>query len=942
MRVQQHLEPVQGSRDIAPPPDSALLHGAVLRPPSLLWNGCRYTGPTLTEIDMEAARQVPGVVDVIVLNNFIGVVASQPRQALHARAQIRSEWRQAPEPSRLQISAKSDTPGTPPAAAPLEAPDAGDPYAWPEPSAPSSWAIAHFDGQTLTVWTANPHSPGLKDELGLICNLPLASIALLPNGQRPVDGHDVAVDAALLSLGVRQAVRVQQDGTPPEAPAQWRFLPKDDSQPAPEGIRQSRAVSNRYLHDRPSIAALLCGFEQDNRPTTLEVRTDYTPQADSHSVAPQDVPVSGRAGNAAGQIFAGESYIDELARLRGEDPVEARLRQLDDPRGRSLIRSVAQQARWSDTRTPGTGKGFAYTHVIDNSQEPPRKVWAAWVAEVAVDGESGHIDLTRITVGHDAEEVEQQAHTSLKLEDRLQQAAAGLLQHQPQFDDWDTEAAPASRAVSLPKVDLVAQDHALNPAVSWSRHAELPAAAAIANAIYDATGVRFRQPPFNGSIEQVRRKAPARKLSYALLGGIAATAAGLLVAALPWRSAIAPATVDTSLYSNAAIERGRLVAAAGDCIVCHTAPGGIDNAGGRPLETPFGTVYTTNITPDRETGIGAWSYAAFERAMREGIHRDGRRLYPAFPYTAFAKMSDADMQALYAYLMTREPVSSSPPPTRLDFPYNLRPMLAGWNLLFHRNERYTPDPERSTLWNRGAYLVQGAGHCAACHSPRNALGAEKSDGLNFLGGGFADGWEAPALNSLSKAPIPWTEDSLYDYLRTGYSSLHGVAAGPMAPVVRSMAELPDSDVRAVAHYLASLSSPEAQTAPLAVQAAILEDAGRNNPAAMTHPGDTLFEGACAVCHDARGGPPLFGARPSLALNSNLHSAVPDNVIQVLLHGVNDPAADNLGTMAGFKDSMNDQQLETLVAYLRLRFAPDKPAWTDIGEKIRALRNAGHD
>jgi len=292
---------------------------------------------------------------------------------------------------------------------------------------------------------------------------------------------------------------------------------------------------------------------------------------------------------------------------------------------------------------------------------------------------------------------------------------------------------------------------------------------------------------------------------------------------------------------------------------------------------------------------------------------------------------------LYAYLMTQEPVKNHVEPTQLPFPYGMRPLLAGWNLLFHKNETYQPNPSQTTLWNRGAYLVQGMGHCAACHSPRNALGAEKSGEQNFLSGGFAEGWEAPALNTLSKAPIPWTEEELYGYLRTGYSSLHGVASGPMAPVVQSMAELPDQDVRAIAHYLSTLAPvPSAQVAP-ALQAARLEEQSRNDQSVLSLAGENLFQGACAVCHDAREGPPLFGARPSLALNTNLHSDHPDNAIQILLHGIDNPAMAELGYMPGFGDSMNDQQLETLLAYLRMRFAPDKPAWEGLPEKIRSLR-----
>jgi nicotinate dehydrogenase subunit B len=227
------------------------------------------------------------------------------------------------------------------------------------------------------------------------------------------------------------------------------------------------------------------------------------------------------------------------------------------------------------------------------------------------------------------------------------------------------------------------------------------------------------------------------------------------------------------------------------------------NAGGRPMETPFGVIYSTNITPDVETGIGNWSYPAFERAMREGIHRDGRQLYPAFPYPHFARVTDADLQALYAYLMAQSPVRAETPKNALAFPFNLRPLMAGWNALFHQPDVFQADATKSAMWNRGAYLVEGLGHCGACHSPRNELGAEIA--TRYLAGGFAEGWEAPALTSLSRAPIPWSEAELYAYLRTGESRFHGVAAGPMAPVVKELKALPDQDIRAMAVYLGSFN-----------------------------------------------------------------------------------------------------------------------------------------
>jgi nicotinate dehydrogenase subunit B len=407
---------------------------------------------------------------------------------------------------------------------------------------------------------------------------------------------------------------------------------------------------------------------------------------------------------------------------------------------------------------------------------------------------------------------------------------------------------------------------------------------------------------------------------------------------LPGR-AIAPISPpDPSVYSAATIARGAQLAALGNCAECHTALGGALYAGGRALETPFGTIYGTNITPDAETGIGAWSYPAFARAMREGLHRDGRQLYPAFPYTHFARTSEADLQALYAYLMAQPAVRTIQPANALAFPFKLRPLLAGWNALFHQRRAFKPDPARSELWNRGAYLVEGLGHCSACHSPRNALGAERREA--YLGGGFAQGWEAPPLTSVSQAPIPWSEDELFTYLRTGQSRFHGVAAGPMAPVVRELAALPDQDIRAMANYLGSFNDTALDATAANVRAAKLEHATQVSVAAST--GARLYQGACAVCHEV-GGLPLFGSRPSLALNSNLHSATPDNLVQIILHGITEPASSDLGYMPAFGNSMSDAQVDELVSFLRKQFAPDKPAWTGVREtiaRVRATANQG--
>jgi nicotinate dehydrogenase subunit B len=432
--------------------------------------------------------------------------------------------------------------------------------------------------------------------------------------------------------------------------------------------------------------------------------------------------------------------------------------------------------------------------------------------------------------------------------------------------------------------------------------------------------------------------APRRGV-LASVAALVAAAIGIAAAVLPWRSIAPIARPDASVYSAATIARGRQLAALGDCAVCHTAVNGVINAGGRALETPFGTIYSTNITPDPDTGIGAWSYPAFERAMRDGIHRDGRHLYPAFPYPHFAKTTDADLQALYAYLMAQAPVRAEGPTTKLAFPFNLRPLMAGWNALFHQSGAFEANATQSANWNRGAYLVEGLGHCGACHSPRNALGAEKAG--TYLAGGFAEGWEAPPLTSLSHAPIPWSEDELFAYLRSGESRFHGVAAGPMAPVVKELASLPDQDIRAMAVYLSSFNEKVITKPDQDALAARLESVTGTRVVSASAIGVRLYEGACAVCHQV-GGAPLFGSRPSLALNSNLHSAVPDNLIQVILHGIASPASSDLGYMPGFKDSLSTDQVTELVSYLRQQFAPGKPPWVDVHAAVsRAMRGTTH-
>lgn len=411
-----------------------------------------------------------------------------------------------------------------------------------------------------------------------------------------------------------------------------------------------------------------------------------------------------------------------------------------------------------------------------------------------------------------------------------------------------------------------------------------------------------------------------------------AASAVLVVAAiavalyLMWEPAIAPiqppppASIDRELAL-----RGARVVALGDCAVCHTAKGGKPYAGGLPLVTPFGTIYSTNITPDPATGIGAWSLEAFTRAMREGIARDGHQLYPAFPYVHFTRMADGDIAAAYAYLMRRDPVAAPPRPNALVFPLNFRPLVAFWNVLFLRPGPVPDDATQSVAWNRGRALVEGPGHCAACHSPLNLIGGE-AWGKAF-DGGEVDGWQAPPLNRLAHGPVPWTAPQLVQYLRTGISSAHGAAAGPMLPVTRELATVPGADVEAIATYLFSLQK---EPQPLATSTA-----GSGDQAAIAR-GAALFGGACAACHGDRAPMQAIGGRPSLATSSAVHADTPRNAIQTMLQGVPWDGEDAMHYMPSFAGAFDDQQLTDLASYLRAAYSPLRP-WQGIPETVADIR-----
>ncbi|MDQ6706424.1 MAG: cytochrome c [Acidobacteriota bacterium] len=325
------------------------------------------------------------------------------------------------------------------------------------------------------------------------------------------------------------------------------------------------------------------------------------------------------------------------------------------------------------------------------------------------------------------------------------------------------------------------------------------------------------------------------------------------------------------------IERGRYLVDARDCASCHTAEGGQPFAGGKAIATPFGTIYSTNITPDASTGIGKWSDQDLFKAMHDGIRRDGKHLYPAFPYPWFTRTSRDDVRAIRAFLNTLAPVRQQNKPSALPWPLDIREVMAGWNTLYFHEGFYKPNPDKSGQWNRGAYLVEGLGHCGACHTGTNVLGGTKTD-EKLRGGDFGEHWYAPTLTgNLREGLGAWSLEDIVTYLKTGSNS-RSSAAGPMAEVVKNSTQhLSEGDLYSIAVYLKDVPADQARADT---------KASAVDTQALSH-GEAVFVDNCTGCHMENGAgiPQIF---PTLKGSSIVQSKNPDTVIHVVVAGAKTP------------------------------------------------------
>jgi len=379
-----------------------------------------------------------------------------------------------------------------------------------------------------------------------------------------------------------------------------------------------------------------------------------------------------------------------------------------------------------------------------------------------------------------------------------------------------------------------------------------------------------------------------------------------------------------ALAQQADVARGEDLARAGDCVSCHTAPGGAPFAGGLRIDTPFGPMLSPNITPDPATGIGRWSRAEFRRALHTGVNKRGQDMYPTMPFDFYTKVTQADVDAIYAYLRTVKPVRNAVDVNQLHFPFNQRWTMAVWRELYFTEGAYRPDPAQSASWNRGGYLVEGLGHCSDCHSPRNLLGGiEKS---KDFAGAVIDGWFALDLTSdITTGLGAWSIDEIATYLKTGVARDKTTTLGPMAEVIRnSLSYLSDADLRAIGEYLKSLP-PDSSLRT-----------GRRQPDPTRVRGAQIYVDNCSGGHQARG-QGIPGVFPPLAGNGVVVAADPNNIVKVVDRGIK--AREGFIAMPAFATQLTDQQVADIANYVRTSWGNKAPPNATPGMVAR-MRAAG--
>src|SRR6185437_4442070 len=662
-----------------------MLHGRVVRPPYAGVDAGPFVGTSVVYVDEASVRDIPGLVAVVRIGDFVGVVADREENAIKTAARLKVEWKPTPTLPDLAdvenaLRANPSTPRTLENKGDVDAAISGAAkpmprtYTWPyqmHASIGPSCAVADCQPDRIRVWsgTQNPHI--LRADLALLVERPESEIEVVRLEAAGCYGRncadDVTADALLLSRAVGRPVRVQltreqEHAWEPKGTAQ--LIDVNGGLDADGNVAAYDFATRYPSNGAPTLALLLTGrvapeplvFEMGDR--TAIPPYDYEQmRAIAHDMPPIVRASWFRGVSALPNSFAHESWIDECADEASVDPIEYRLRYLKDQRASDLVHAVAERAGWQSRPVREEkiaegdivrGRGFAYALYVHSQFPGYGAAWSAWIADVAVNKATGDVSVTRVVAGQDSGLMINPDGVRHQIHGNVVQSTSRALMEEVSFDrasvatrEWG--AYPIIKFPDVPRIDVLMLPRQDQPPLGVGESASVPSAAAIANAIFDATGVRFREPPFTrerilAGLQGDARATPARlppastpppaasrrwQDPFVPRRGVLATVAavctavvGIAAAVLPWRSMAPIAPPDASVYSAATIARGQQLAALGDCAVCHTDPhGGILNAGGRALATPFGTIYSTNITPDPETGIGAWSYPAFERAM---------------------------------------------------------------------------------------------------------------------------------------------------------------------------------------------------------------------------------------------------------------------------------------------------------------------------------------
>ena len=396
-----------------------------------------------------------------------------------------------------------------------------------------------------------------------------------------------------------------------------------------------------------------------------------------------------------------------------------------------------------------------------------------------------------------------------------------------------------------------------------------------------------------------------------------------------------PVGVPADLRAVDIVTRGKYLTQAADCEICHTRDGGQLFAGGRAFATPFGVLYSPNITADPETGIGAWTDADFLRAVHQGVARNGERLYPAFPYESYTLIAEEDVLAIKAYLFSLPTAHSSAPANSLRFPFNQRWLMAFWSAFYNPDRRFQPLEDRSPEWNRGAYLVEALGHCGDCHTPRNL--AQALDNRRKFAGTVLTGWRAYNITSDPVSGVgSWTDDDLGQYLQSGHAAGHGSAGGPMAEeIAAGSSRLTSGDVQAIVAYLRSIPAIRTRDLP-AVKAEAASDLPKVAQTTLEPRGKEIFEGACASCH-GWSGVSLITRYATLTGDRAVNDLTATNVVQTVLAGARANSAEGLVTMPSFGDAYSDTEIAAVANYVTGRFgaAPSRLTAQDVA-RLRQL------